>query len=813
MVIRLLFVFLLCVACHSASCQSLEDAFRHPSVESKPIMIWQWMDGLVSEEGITADLEAYSKAGIGGVQQFLVGGPMQVMARDTTNAIGTENWRRLMQHAISECARLGLTFGTHNCPGWSSSAYPTMTPEFSMQKLVWSKKDLPSKRKMVIDMPEQPDVDPQWNYYEDIAIVLVPNDSIVRFEDIRVFQFSDFPLKLKDIKGGSLYRFGHTTNGKTNSSTAPAGGVGLECDKMSREAVRRFWDAYPAQIIALAGKEIGKTFQRLEIDSYEAGGQEWTHLMPEEFSKRRGYDILPWLPALVGVTINSKEETQKMKRDWQETVTDLFAENYYGYMSQLASEQGLQLLVQPYGTGASKPFNPINTNKIVSQITPESTICAEFWAKPDNWGWKDVPRVVNAARGSGRQIVYAEGFTCWPLHAWKDDPAALKLTGDRAFCLGINKLMLHAAAQNPWPDAKPGMTFGMWGTWWTPGQTWWENGATALFSYFSRCQALLQQGTYVDDFKSKEPSLRLDNDVLQWIHRHDDNADIYFIARSTEGRLQGKNVKDTTIQTTLLFNIKDKVPEIWNPETGCVDIAQTWLSENGQTQVSLNFDTNQSLFLVFRKESHDKGPGLQIQQSGIVETMPIESQWSISFPEYGTITCDTLFAWNESAIPEIKYFSGTARYTANIRLKKIAPSSRYILDLGDVKNLAMITVNGQQCANLWHSPFKADITDALRKGNNKLEIDVTNLWVNRMIGDEQEEDDVEWSDLFRYEFAPGSPAMGRFMKDVPEWLKNGLSRPSKNRMAVISFKFYEKDAALLPSGLLGPIKLIIEKEK
>ncbi len=332
---------------------SLEAAFRNPSDETKPIMIWQWMDGLVSREGITADLEAYKAAGIGGVQQFLVGGPMQSMARDTTNAIGTDNWRRLMQHAISECSRLRLTFGTHNCPGWSSSAYPTVTPEYSMQKLVWTKDNLPpanlppapsERRGSRIDLPERPEIDSQWDYYEDIAVVYVPDDSIVSLEDIRVFMPSDFPISpsvRRGQGGGFLYRFGHTTNGKTNSSTAPAGGVGLECDKMSREAVKQFWDAYPAQIIDLAGNETGRTFQRLEIDSYEAGGQEWTRLMPEEFQKRRGYDILPWLPALAGVTINSKEDTKKMKRDWQETVTDLFAENYYGYMSQLASEQGL----------------------------------------------------------------------------------------------------------------------------------------------------------------------------------------------------------------------------------------------------------------------------------------------------------------------------------------------------------------------------------------------------------------------------------------------------------------------------------------
>ena len=809
-------------------CHSMEEAFRSPSEETKPIMIWQWMDGLVSKEGITTDLEAYKAAGIGGVQQFLVGGPMQVMARDTTNAIGTDNWRRLMQHAISECARLGLTFGTHNCPGWSSSGYPTVTPEYSMQKLVWSKAPLSAPAGATIVLP-RPEVDPQWNYYEDIAIVIVPNDSIVRIEDIIVLP----PSVLTDgntieapsgavggaysgaVGGADFYRFGHTTNGKTNSSTAPAGGMGLECDKMSREAVKRFWDAYPAQIIALAGNATGRTFQRLEIDSYEAGGQEWTHLMPAEFQKRQGYDILPWLPALAGVTINSKEATQKMKRDWQETVSDLFAENYYGYMSQLASENGLQLMVQPYGTGSSKPFNPINTNKIVRQIAPNATVCAEFWAKPDNWGWKDVPRVVNAARSSGRHQVYAEGFTCWPLHAWKDDPAALKLTADRGFCLGINRMMLHAAAQNPWPHAKPGMTFGQWGTWWTPGQTWWKDGATPLFAYMSHCQALLQRGEYVDNFQSRNPSLTADVKSLQWTHRKDGDADIYFIA----------NIKDTTFTTTLSFDINNstaaklgsfthstgRIPELWDPESGSVSEVLDWRLEDGHTKVALHFETHQSLFLVFRKATQDKGPGLHlnlplpVEGAGVEASIPVDGHWTISLPDYETIKSDTLFSWSESSNPAIKYFSGTARYTTTIRMKKPDQSTRYVLDLGDVKNLAVVTVNGQRVANLWHAPFKTDITDYLHKGNNTLEIDVTNLWVNRMIGDEQEEDDVEWAELKHYTYAPGSPAIGRFMKSVPEWLTKGQPRPSKNRKAVISFKFYEKDAPLLPSGLLGPV--------
>ena len=275
------------------------DAFRQPPTEAKPIMIWQWMDGLVSAEGITADLEAYQQAGIGGVQQFLVGGPVQVSVCDSANAIGTDSWRRLMQHAISECSRLGLSFGSHNCPGWSSSAFPTVAPAYSMQKLVWTKESMP--RNGLVRLPKQPEVDAQWNYYEDIAVLVMPDDSLVSLGDIHVFRPSELPTRLRGVGDGyCVVRFGHTTNGKTNYATAPVGGVGLECDKMSREAVRRYWDTYPQQLLFLAGSEAGKTFQRLEIDSYEAGGQEWTRRMPEEFEQRRGYALLPWLPTLTG---------------------------------------------------------------------------------------------------------------------------------------------------------------------------------------------------------------------------------------------------------------------------------------------------------------------------------------------------------------------------------------------------------------------------------------------------------------------------------------------------------------------------------
>jgi hypothetical protein len=155
---------------------------------------------------------------------------------------------------------------------------------------------------------------------------------------------------------------------------------------------------------------------------------------------------------------------------------------------------------------------------------------------------------------------------------------------------------------------------------------------------------------------------------------------------------------------------------------------------------------------------------------------------------------------------DMKYFSGTATYTTVFPLLRKDVCSRYFLDLGVVKDIAVVRVNGDTCAVLWRAPFRADITDALRKGDNRVEVSVTNLWVNRMVGDELEPDDMEWAEPFRFGAVPREPAVGRFLKSVPQWLINGEPRPTR-RKAVMSFKFFGKDHPLKPAGMMGPVTL------
>ncbi len=914
---------------------SLEDAFRTPPASAKPLIIWQWMNGVVSREGITADIEAFQRAGLGGVQNFQIGGPNQALADDPSVQIGNEKWRELMRFTMDECARLGLSFGTHNCPGWSSSASPDVKPEDSMQKLVWTETQTSGPAVLSLKL-KQPKTDPKLSFYRDIAVLALPDTPapapLAGVIDLTAKMNARGELRWDAPPGRwTLFRFGHTSNGRTNHEQSPPSGSGLECDKLSRAAVEKYWSGYPSRLLSLAGPHAGTVFSRIEIDSYEAGPQDWTPAMPAEFKQRRGYDLLPWLPALAQKNLGDAALTKRFLRDWRHTLEELFADNYYLVMDELARRTpGMNLLVQPYG-------NPVETQ---SAAGGRSLLCAEFWTRPD-WGWNSVLPVASAAHTLGKPLVFGEGFTCWPLSAWQDDPHSLKPVGDRAFSLGVNAVMLHAAAQNPWPAAKPGMSFGKWGTQFSPGQTWWENAGTAWFAYLARSQALLQRGLFVADlaylqadnktlgarppgfaadalgeraflartsvrdgrivlpdgmnygvlilpdtgdmtvpvarklrqlvqdgatilgprptatpglenfpasetelqqiaadiwgdcdgstvtehrfgqgrvFRGQSPAdvlatLQIQPDIqlpagsdLRWIHRRETDADLYFVA----------NPKDKPVELNVSFRATGRQPELWHADTGIIEPAPRWRKNGSRTDVLLTLDPSDAVFVVFRHATSEPGPGLQKPPAPRPDLIALTGPWELRFPAgHGApdqATLAQLASWTENPDAGVRHFSGTAIYAKELELPPDAfrPRRAVTLDLGEVKNVAEVWMNGERCGGvLWKPPFRADVTRAIQPGKNRLEIHITNLWPNRMIGDEQEPDDAEWGEPFVYPYAPGKPVVGRMLARVPSWQTESTPRPSSGRRTVVSFKFFTKDSPLLPSGLLGPVKLEI----
>jgi hypothetical protein len=156
-----------------------------------------------------------------------------------------------------------------------------------------------------------------------------------------------------------------------------------------------------------------------------------------------------------------------------------------------------------------------------------------------------------------------------------------------------------------------------------------------------------------------------------------------------------------------------------------------------------------------------------------------------------------LLPWNRHSNPGIKYFSGSATYEKSFRYEAARLESgdrRVRLDLGDVKNFATVTLNGKPLGTLWKPPFILDVTDAIKPGENRLQVKVTNLWVNRIIGDEQLPPDAEWD--------------GTHLKKWPEWLVKNKPRPKTGRITFTTWKFWDKNSPLLDSGLIGPVRVL-----
>jgi hypothetical protein len=328
-----------------------------------------------------------------------------------------------------------------------------------------------------------------------------------------------------------ILRFGYTPIGKKNHP-APEGGEGLECDKLSKAAMDAHWHGFMQKVLDDAGPLSGKTLNASLIDSYEVGNQDWTGDFREQFMKRRGYDPLPYLIVFDRYLVDSPEITARFLWDMRRTVSDLFAENYYGHFAELCRRHGILSYVEPY-TG---PFESLQCGAAAD------VVMGEFWA---NGEAKPTARLAaSAAHIYGKSIVGAESFTGWPSDGrWLADPYYLKPLGDLMFCEGINSFTFHRYAMQPWPNRQPGMTMGPFGINFERTQTWWKQGKSWI-DYISRCQFLLQQGRTIADAayfvgQSSPVATRTNDPALPPGYSHDEvNSDVLVNGASVkEGRL------------------------------------------------------------------------------------------------------------------------------------------------------------------------------------------------------------------------------------------------------------------------------------
>lgn len=700
-----------------------------------------------------------------------------------------------------------------------------------------------------------------------------------------------------------IVRLGYSLTGHKNSPASPEA-TGLEVDKLNATHVKLYFNKYLDQYKDATGGLMGaKGLQYMITDSWEAGTQNWTDNMIDEFARRRGYNMISWIPVLTGHIVESSKESDRFLWDFRKTLSELVAENHYDQLTEILKERGMRRYTESHESGRAfigdgmeakrKAAVPMSATWTPGGLDPGTEVATRYKA--------DVRESASVAHIYGQNLVAAESMTAIG-SAWAWSPESLKPTADMELASGLNRFVIHTSVHQPVNDKIPGLGLGPFGQWFTRHDTWAEQ-AGPWIDYLARSSYMLQQGRFVADivyyygednnitalFGDKLPSIPdgynydfvntdalvnllsvknssittpggmsykvlvldansrymtvpvlkkirdmvksgaivvgdkpvdtpsfsdnkdefgaivnelwanekgennvgtgkifaglplqdvlnnmnikpdftytkpQDNTSLLFVHRRLDNTDIYWI--------NNRNSRSEELEVSM--RVTGKSPEIWHPETAKTEQA-SFIIENGVTRVPLHLEANDAIFMVFRNKTSEKARTITLPKEVLLTT--IEGSWSVSFQDKrgapARATFEALTAWNDNSDPGIKYYSGTGTYTRKLEAPAdwFKEGSQLWLDLGSVKNLAEVIINGKSIGEVWKTPFRINITGALNPGENNIEIKVTNLWVNRLIGD----------------------------------LQPGVSK----KITYTTMPFYRPDSPLKTSGLLGPVQVV-----
>jgi hypothetical protein len=527
----------------------LAQGFVAPPSSAQPRVFWWWMQTKYHKEDITRDLEEMKRVGIGGALIWDNGNGPDPAIPQGPLYMGRE-WRETLKYAVKEANRLGIEISLNLSSG-ACCGGPWAAPEHAAQRLVWREKQVqgPLAFSEVLPIPDGTlkRADGRPVFYEDVAVLafrlpdqaapsppltdwgrkslneahnhrtlddyhrgkfLAPDPDVPGEPHVESRSVVDISKQMDasglvrwDVPKGkwSIVRFGHTHTGEPVSGgpkNYDATTNGLYIDHLSRKAMDLHFKAMADTLIDDAGPLAGTTLKYLHCDSVEVGKVTWSGEFREEFRKRRGYDLLPFLPVLAGKIVDSREVSNRFLYDFRKTFGDCIAENHYGRFQELCHSRGLQYHAESGGP----PPVPIDALECLGKT---DIPMGEFWCPGCSFAWRvsDIERFfvrgpASAAHIYGKKLVAAEAFTnVGP--QWEEAPFDLKPTADRAFCEGVNRFVLHTFSHSPAEAGKPGYEY-FAGTHFNPNITWWPQ-AGAWTGYLARCQFLLQQGLFVGD--------------------------------------------------------------------------------------------------------------------------------------------------------------------------------------------------------------------------------------------------------------------------------------------------------------------------
>ena len=664
-----------------------------------------------------------------------------------------------------------------------------------------------------------------------------------------------------------VQRLGMAMTGARNMP-APPEATGWEVDKINREPLRAHFDAYVGKLLESMPPQERKAFKYVVADSYEQGGQNWTDGFNQIFQRRYGYDPLPWLPVLTGRVVESADQTDRFLWDLRRLVADRVATEYVGGLRDLSHEKGLTTWLENYGHwGFPAEFLQYGgqSDEVAGEFSPDlhagkielrcASSSAHIYGKKRVWAesYTGSPDLLNTPRDlkAVGDWSFSEGVSQAILHVYVQQPEESRGPGfagwfgtefnrhnswwklgmkpwidyqrnctvmlqagnpvaDVAYFIGEDAPKMTGIQQPALPkgcdydyinaevilkrlSVKDGRLVLPEGTSYRvlvlpPDNTMRpevlrkieqlvDAGATVVgpapkkspsMENYPRCDAEVEGlvkelwgGGKIRTVEHLETVLSCGPDVtvpegVAWKHRSEGNREIYFIANQTHKTSEG----------TMSFRVQGKEPELWWPESGKIEAAPAFKLTGNRVEVPLNLETLTSVFVVFEKPAKQDRVAAEYPKPSTAQE--ITGPWAIQFGEK-KVTFEKLIPWTESTDLEIKYYSGEVVYHTHFDVPTVKRDA--VLDLGTVNAIARVRLNGKDLGVLWKPPYRVAVSDGLKAGQNDLEVTVVQTWRNRVIGDLQ---------------------------------------PGITPTVFVNRQFQKPTDLLLPSGLIGPVRIIAE---
>ncbi len=507
----------------------LSEGFKNPPPSARPKAYWWCLNGNIDTVSAKQEFLDMKNAGISGFDIFEIGVPGSDTMIPGGPAFLSDESLKILKTVIDEAGKLGLTVGLNLASSWNAGG-SWVKPEHAGKSLYFSKVSLKGLQGRIETKLPFPDVkfpkasliggtgkplvpfrdNGRPSYYEEVAILAVPagtvNGTLDSSSVINITQFFDFNTDILkwDVPSGEwdIFRYICSNSGQELVMPSPMS-AGLTIDHFDSVAVETHILYVINRLLTVYGDFRNTALKSLYLASYEARGFVWTSSLRNEFRRLNGYDITPFIPSLISPELFKPEISEKVLSDFRKTLSELMINNLYKKAREISNRYGLRINCEAGGPGYPLYNGPAEPLKALGALDIPR---GEFWVNHSRY-YKDVngtdsidilrvvKEVAAASRIYEKGIVEEESFTSF--QHWMEGPGDIKSFGDRAFCEGMNKVVLHGFSHNPRGTGYPGYVYHA-GTHFNNKRVWWPM-VKPFFDYLSRNSYIFQETKFVAD--------------------------------------------------------------------------------------------------------------------------------------------------------------------------------------------------------------------------------------------------------------------------------------------------------------------------